>query len=253
MMKQTITTIKALNLCNLLTIAGLAVSNDKVELTVIPGNPKKAMANKSISIDPPFLKNSTCIHALHKTNEGLIVKMETDAITTSVYNTIGILANMMEKQNLTSVYFPAISNGTCGNFYVGVNSINLVKVEGITDMQVYGEKVFFNLEKFPRQLRLTTVVDMFFNSNWKKISDVEYSFPEAIRGLGRINKNGSLPVTLVNNKIITYNTVTKNRICAEEVAHNNTISLGKFKLCDKLDHAMQMFVGNSNMCFIPAN
>lgn len=252
MQRQTFLTLPQLPGISLLTLAGLAVAGNKIEATILGENTRQTIANKSLTIDPAYINGSVCIKAIYRTSQGLIAKVEgVQKIGKDVSDVIGAIASMMAEQNLTYACFPAISNGSVDTFHVGQNSMNLMRIDSIADLQVLGDTVYYLQKSDQRQMKSTTIENMVGDSNWKKNSKVEYTFAKKVRSLGRINKDGMLPVALINDQMIHYMIKSKKPVYLEELMPNDAAYLGLFRLCDKVDHAVHLFVEKSRMIFMP--
>lgn len=252
MLKLIEPTLSVLKMLDLLSIAGIAVppQSDRVEARVLNDNIEKTISSKGAVISPSKVANATCIKAIYKTSQGIVAMVEGTHVNKAVAEVIAVIANMMTEQKLTYVCFPAISNGQGVSFNVSDNTCSFMIMSNIADLQTYGDRVFFLTISDQKQLKETTISDMLNNSNWKKQSTLVYNFHEKVRGLGRVNKDGILSLTMLSSKRIAFNLKNKKPLYLSVLAPENTIYMGKYKLSKEFNLAVSLFVGRIQMLFM---
>lgn len=239
---------------DLLAVTGIAVTtNDYIYYGELDEGQKQTLTNNSLEIASfDTMKSSTIIKEIHiSENNGVLVKMLGE-LNSSVEQVIAKLIIAMRNQHMTSFYSPGFTKSQNTSWMIASEKLNFQHVTNLKDAKVYHDQIVFCTEQEPRLLRSIAFLDMKARSNYVSISEKLDVFTENIRGLGRISLgSNTMPITLDGSgHVYTYQLIGKKVLITDVVkAPENSVYMGIYRLCDKIDHAMSMCVNAGKMMF----
>jgi hypothetical protein len=245
MQKKTIS-MKDFNQLSLLTVSGLFISakpDSPLTISTINAQVKNELDIETIN------DNGIILESIHLTDEAIIIRSKGKSLSLESTGTINLIAKAMKEQNLNNCYFPAFTDETASSYKIAGDDGIFSSMAGVTDLGIFQDNIFFITANDQRTLRRCSAKAMLYGHSWFHDAETIYVFREKVERIGRISKKGLAPITM--GKIAaTINLLSKKvELVARDQHQDDGHLLGIFRLCDKIDNAIQIVIGKGKLYF----